>query len=102
MGIVMRFVKVDFDNMSRALLKAMGKAVLLHEYVFRPPRPPFQYAPWMDVLANLDQQRRLGYAARDHLIDGNALREAYEAGLRGDLDAVESFVGLCDLANEED
>lgn len=72
-----------------------SKAEKLHKYMFRPPRPVFRYEPWMDLLANIDDKRRSGKE-----IDNAAFREAYEAGMNGDMASVESFIGLYELGKD--
>jgi len=74
-----------------------NRARVLHELVFRPPRPPFKYQEWMDSLADHVIYRRTG-----KYVDFNALKEAYEAGLSGDMDKVDLYLGMHQLAKEED
>ena len=75
----------------------LTNAKKLHDYLFRPPRPPFNYAPWMDELVRVDRRRRNGKEDVDHA----SFREAYEAGLNGDLDSVDAFLGMYELAKED-
>jgi len=51
----------------------------------------------MDSLADHVIYRRTG-----KYVDFNALKEAYEAGLSGDMDKVDLYLGMHQLAKEED
>lgn len=73
------------------------KAEKLYKFLFRPPRPPYKYAEWMDDMVRISERR---VAGEKQGIGFSEFQAAFDAGLRGDKEALESFLGLYELARE--